>query len=106
MADKFFCRECGEAVIWGERKRRWTHTESADDHTITLAKTSGPFEEGEAVFADRSEMIGEPLNYLNNIGSTGSLDGLNDEQFSNPRWVELRILIDQVLTGEKDGLVE
>lgn len=92
--DRFFCRECGNAVVW--RVHRWTHTEAADDHAITLAKiTSEAVDSSEPVFVDRSKMIGEPLERLNNIGTTGSLDGLNDKQFTNPKWVKLRILIDQ-----------
>ena len=96
MADRFFCRECGEAVIWGERKHRWTHERVEDDHAITLAKASEqPVEDMSTIY--------EPLEELNNIGTTGSLDGRTSVRFANARWVSLRIMIDAVweLTGGK-----
>ena len=112
MANKFFCRECGGAVIWGERKRRWTHAKKSDDHDVILAKTNGPFSEGEGVpdevLVDRSDMIGEPLDGLNNIGTVGTLDGQHDESLTHREWIDLRYLIDRAWTqiGGKYGLVE
>jgi len=100
MANRYFCRECGEIIIWGGH--RWTHTEVEDDHVITLGKAN-IF--GEPL-VDHSD-TGAPLKYLNNIGSVGTLDGDTDEYFTNRKWVELRVLIDQVwgLLGGKPCLI-
>ncbi len=103
--DKFFCRECGEVVIWSERKHRWTHESVHDDHAITLAKASDVHhhkKDPSPLLVNR-EMIGEPLEGQNNIGTTGSLDGRTAVKFSKRKWVELRVIIDQVweLTGGK-----
>lgn len=111
MASKFFCRECGETVVWGERVNRWVHETAPNDHAIALAKRGEDYEplvDPEPVFSDRSEMIGEALEGQNNIGSTGTLDGDHDGPIGREEWIRLRVLADQVLSlgGDDAGLSE
>ena len=107
MADTFFCRECGETVIWGERVRRWVHETAPNDHAITLAKRGALPGEGvpddnpldhrepeDGPLSHEREMIGDPLTYLNNVGTTGTLDG-DDDGHEQRRWIDLRYLIDR-----------
>ncbi len=109
MADSFFCRECGESVIWGERVRSWVHTQVANDHKISLAKRDAWKEMDDTtyetpVFADRSDlMIGDPLPGIKNLGTSGSLDGKMDKPFSNKRWAYLRRLVDRAWASEEVG---